>query len=116
MALTFCGVFRELPLQRAAMEAEQPRGLGDVAAAFDEHPIDVLPLDPIERHRLERRRRRAVAEAPFERRDGGWLRCATTDRSNELVPSQGLGLARSCRLGAGGLPWVVASSVAASGT
>ena len=34
------------------METEQARGLGDVTAAFEEHAVDVLPLDPFGRHRI----------------------------------------------------------------
>ena len=50
------------------MQTEQPRGLRNVAAALEQHPVDVLPLDAVERHRLERRRGQTIAETSFERR------------------------------------------------
>ena len=52
------------PLQRAAMHAEPPRGLRDVAIALLEHPLDVLPAHPVGRHRPLGRLLRLLALGP----------------------------------------------------
>lgn len=60
MGSAFGGIFGQLSLERATVQTEQARGLGRVPPAFDEDAVDVLPLDAVERHRLERRRVRLV--------------------------------------------------------
>src|ERR1044072_858178 len=45
-------VLVELALQRAAMDAEQPRRFGDVAVLLGQHAVDVLPLDAVHRRHL----------------------------------------------------------------
>src|SRR6185436_5644141 len=99
-ALPLCGVLRELPLQRTAMQAEQPGGFRHIAAAFQEHAVDVFPLESIERHRLEAGCRFGLAPLPRERRQNlvgiRWLRQVLSrtalhsfhGRRNAAVPSQ----------------------------
>jgi hypothetical protein len=39
-------ILRQLPLQGAAMQAEQLRRLRNIAVAIRQHPLNVLPFDP----------------------------------------------------------------------
>src|SRR5262245_42751930 len=60
---------RELVLERAAVDPEHPRGLGDVAVAFAQDALDVLVLQASERWRLEAWRIRGRFRAGIERRE-----------------------------------------------
>ena len=74
---------RELSLERTPVNSQFFRGLGDVAAAVGQDPLDVLPLDPRQRGGLLRlassRRclRCGLGAAALERCDHlvdvGWL-------------------------------------------
>ena len=60
------GAFCELALQGARVHAEAARGFGNVAAAFREYFLDMLPFEPRERQRLRLHRHRGVAAVTLE--------------------------------------------------
>src|SRR6267142_1368419 len=60
----------ELPVERAAADAEEPRGDGLVAPHLLQRPDDVLALDLDERRRIDLGPRRPVRARRDSRRDG----------------------------------------------
>ena len=42
----------EFALERAAVHGKRARGLGNIALVLPQHALDVLPLQPVDRHRL----------------------------------------------------------------